>query len=383
MEQERINANVSQLSQKLLEGCKLLSESCPETNVPLVSTLDGRMYSVRENVPASRARASPPPARSPARSRHAVAPGATSPPSASKNGPHLAVHQVGNACYYTKDGGELVKVPAGVPPPPATPAATMPSPGGGGFLGFAPGVAPGSVEAPTSAASGAQSLSSKVAAKLLEGFTLLSESCPVTSVPLVQNAHGQILSVGTGKWYSRTGGELLESGAPTPLPSAHAPSVHGGITAMPLSPSHLFAAMPPPPSVPPRDAAAGYSRYVGTPQPPPPVPPASLPAPSPAMSASSIAGGSSVSAAVSSAILAAGAGAASAPPPSITNGVGGGGGGGGGALLRVGVQQSIAVLSGRLSEATKALADAPLREAPTYVALVKDIALAIAALRAL
>ena len=46
MEQERINANVNSLSQRLLEGCKLLSESCPETNVPLVSTQDGRMYSV-------------------------------------------------------------------------------------------------------------------------------------------------------------------------------------------------------------------------------------------------------------------------------------------------------------------------------------------------
>ena len=67
-EQERINRNVNELSQKLLEGCKLLcacapaagvhhcgltnlavprarrSDSCPETNVPLVSTKDGRMY---------------------------------------------------------------------------------------------------------------------------------------------------------------------------------------------------------------------------------------------------------------------------------------------------------------------------------------------------
>ena len=40
-EQERINRNVNELSQKLLEGCKLLSDSCPETNVPLVSTKDG------------------------------------------------------------------------------------------------------------------------------------------------------------------------------------------------------------------------------------------------------------------------------------------------------------------------------------------------------
>ena len=45
-EQERINRNVNELSQKLLEGCKLLSDSCPETNVPLVSTKDGARASV-------------------------------------------------------------------------------------------------------------------------------------------------------------------------------------------------------------------------------------------------------------------------------------------------------------------------------------------------
>jgi MinD superfamily P-loop ATPase len=53
-EQERINKNVNELSQKLLEGCKLLSDSCPETNVPLVSTKDGRMYSVRSSAEGSR-----------------------------------------------------------------------------------------------------------------------------------------------------------------------------------------------------------------------------------------------------------------------------------------------------------------------------------------
>ena len=43
---DSVDRNVSELSQKLLEGCKLLHESCPETNVPLVATKDGRMYSV-------------------------------------------------------------------------------------------------------------------------------------------------------------------------------------------------------------------------------------------------------------------------------------------------------------------------------------------------
>lgn len=158
MEQERVNANVNSLSQKLLEGCKLLSESCPETNVPLVSTTDGRMYSV------------------------------------------------GNGCYYRREGGELIKESANAPlePPPPTGGG---SPSRGGFLSFTPGgTQPGTVELPSSAPPETQSLSSKVAAKLLEGFTLLSESCPVTSVPLVQDPSGRILSVGTGKWYERTGG---------------------------------------------------------------------------------------------------------------------------------------------------------------------------------
>ena len=42
-----------------------------------------------------------------------------------------------------------------------------------------------------------QSLSERVAQKLLEGYTLLSDSCPHTNVPLVQSTAGQILSVGT------------------------------------------------------------------------------------------------------------------------------------------------------------------------------------------
>ena len=58
---DSVDRNVSELSQKLLEGCKLLHESCPETNVPLVATKDGRMYSV------------------------------------------------GNGCYYVHEGGALVK----------------------------------------------------------------------------------------------------------------------------------------------------------------------------------------------------------------------------------------------------------------------------------
>ena len=46
-------------------------------------------------------------------------------------------------------------------------------------------------------------------------------------------------------------------------------------------------------------------------------------------------------------------------------------------------QEGVAVLTSRLAEATAALADCPIREAPPYVAMIKDIGLAIAALKAL
>ena len=42
-----------------------------------------------------------------------------------------------------------------------------------------------------------------------------------------------------------------------------------------------------------------------------------------------------------------------------------------------------AVLTGRLTEATVALADVPIRELGPYVAMVKDMALAIQALKSL
>ena len=150
-EQERINRNVNELSQKLLEGCKLLSDSCPETNVPLVSTKDGRMYSV------------------------------------------------GNGSYYVRDSaGELRKVgaeqPAAAEPSLLSSAAAGGSPGPAG----SPRSSAPALASPSPAAEAeAQSLSARVAQKLLEGYTLLSDSCPHTNVPLVQSTAGQILSVGT------------------------------------------------------------------------------------------------------------------------------------------------------------------------------------------
>ena len=321
MEQERINANVNSLSQRLLEGCKLLSESCPETNVPLVSTQDGRMYSV------------------------------------------------GNGCYYVREGSELVKAQA-EPPPAAPPATPGGSPARSAFL--APSMnAPGTVEAPPPGPpENGQSLSSRVAAKLLEGFTLLSESCPVTSVPLVQDAQGRILSVGTGRWYERTGGDLIESyGAPAPAAALVPQSM-----AQPPQPSH---AMPPPP--PP--AFRGYSANGGTPVAPTPntqhhhwpgTPVAFAPLAAaqyqPPSSPYQNYGGSG--AAVASAVLQA-AGTPALPRAPT-----------GGASLKASSQEAVAVLTSRLAEATAALADAPIREAGPYVVMVKDIALAISALKA-
>lgn len=271
---DSVDRNVSELSQKLLEGCKLLSDSCPETNVPLVSTPDGRMFSV------------------------------------------------GNGCYYVKEGDVLRKEAPAASALPATPG----SPPRAGTAG--------GIDATTADGT---SLSSKVAAKLLDGYTLLSESCPVTSVPLVQDAQGRILSVGTGLWYERTGGQLVE--ARNGITATSAPPPHPG----PPSDAML---MPPPPPRPPMTPASAA---------PPPVTP------------------SSASAAVASAVLSS----------TSANGVASRMVATGGSMTALGAAEAVAVLNGRLSEATVALADAPLREAPQYVTMIKDIALAIAALKGL
>jgi hypothetical protein len=330
MEQERINKNVNELSQKLLEGCKLLSESCPETNVPLVSTADGRMYSV------------------------------------------------GNGCYYVRDGGELVKISSHALPPPSSPpkSASM-------YRSGATNAPLGSVSvshhSPQRAdtTEGGQSLSSRVAAKLLEGYTLLSESCPVTSVPLVQDQHGRILSVGTGKWYERTGGQLLESMSGstigTPAPPASFPYQPAAYT--PSAPQPYKSYTP---------AVAPNSGFVSTNYSARPVPQASAPPPRAMPPQSPLPSGSG---AVASALLAAAdanayAGFSPRAPPNALQPAAAIGGVGA-PVQRIHVQQAVAVLSSRLSEATAQLSDANLRDAAGPVALIKDIALAIAALRAL
>ena len=319
MEQARINANVNSLSQKLLEGCKLLSESCPDTNVPLVLTPDGRMYSV------------------------------------------------GNGVYYAREGGEMIKVPDVPVAAPTKPPSTPSSPNRG-FLGYAPGSALGTVEMPSAAPE--QSLSSRVAAKLLEGFTLLSESCPVTSVPLVQDPSGRILSVGTGRWYERTGGELLETSVPGP-PLAVMPTAftNGGTPAVPTP----ALPTPPPAMIAPRQLPPVP---VYTPAMPPTTPqPAAYPpyAAAPAAPAS-MEYGSGASAAVASAVLQSSSSPATAAAYS---------GVAPSASLKVTSAEAVAVLSARLQEAVGALSDSPIRDAGMYVVMVKDIALAIAALKAL
>lgn len=202
--QERINRNVNELSAKLLEGCKLLSESCPETNVPLVLTKDGRMFSV------------------------------------------------GNNQYYKRDGGKL-SVDHEAPQPQQMPSQAVPMHGGGYApyepaqahyastpaaqrTAHTPGVAAfyGAPPAEKPAEASSSNLPQRVAAKLLEGWQLLAESCPQTNVPLVHSRDGQILSVGTGKYYVReatgalrelpsSGGPLHANGAPSPYPASVQP----------------------------------------------------------------------------------------------------------------------------------------------------------------
>ena len=298
---DSVDRNVSELSQKLLEGCKLLHESCPETNVPLVATKDGRMYSV------------------------------------------------GNGCYYVHEGGALVKSgkEAASPlrpiaTPIAPPTATAPTP----------------AAAPPPAADDSASLSAMVAQKLLEGFTLLSDSCPTTNVPLVQNKQGQIFSVGTGRYYERRGdGKLAELGvaaAASPAPSS-VPS------------SELLRAM--------NDAAPPAGSPLAPPYSPPP-PPAASAAVADALAAAAAPPPSysgTVSWPPASPLAAAAAAAGYAPPPAPA------------AAPPAGlVDATVQLLYARLGEAKAALALAagPDAAAPT-ITLIKETALAIAALRAL
>jgi uncharacterized Zn finger protein (UPF0148 family) len=234
-DQERINRNVNELSAKLLEGYKLLSESCPETNVPLVLSKDGRMFSV------------------------------------------------GNQQYYTRENGKLVVEaaapavqPASAHYEPSGPAHGASTPALRGLAGSFYAAAP-----PERADASPGSLSQRVAAKLLDGWQLLSESCPQTNVPLVQSREGQILSVGTGEYYTRgPTGALTEASASVarpPPPLTHSQLLSASARADVVSPEpsrHVYkpptfalssgalsTLAPAPPVAPPRpNAPAGGQR---------------------------------------------------------------------------------------------------------------------------
>ena len=318
---ERINRNVSELSQKLLEGCKLLADSCPETNVPLVSTPDGRLFSV------------------------------------------------GNHCYYVRDGSELRKLSAGD-------AASPPSVGRGAAANgtavhaepafpspaWDSGSSSAAVPPPTGDADAA-SLSQLVAQKLLDGFSLLSESCAVTNVPLVQDPHGRILSVGTGKMYERVGSELRElPPSPTPPGSARAAPAASPFTA---ALGALGGGVPMPAATLPPDPLAPIASSPLVPKPTPVAAPTSPPAvqysPPPVPAAR-------VAAPALPASAAADIDAVSPPAP-----------------LRLSIDATLAVLAAQLDAARAELARAaggPQVVTP-HVTLVKEIAEAIAALRAL
>jgi hypothetical protein len=193
----------------------------------------------------------------------------------------------------------------------------------------------------------------------------------------VQDQHGRILSVGTGKWYERTGGQLLESMSGstigTPAPPASFPYQPAAYT--PSAPQPYKSYTP---------AVAPNSGFVSTNYSARPVPQGSAPPPRAMPPQSPLPSGSG---AVASALLAAAdanayAGFSPRAPPNALQPAAAIGGVGA-PVQRIHVQQAVAVLSSRLSEATAQLSDANLRDAAGPVALIKDIALAIAALRAL
>ncbi|KAL1519138.1 hypothetical protein AB1Y20_003400 [Prymnesium parvum] len=290
--QERINKNVNELSQKLLEGCKLLSESCPETNVPLVSTKDGRMYSV------------------------------------------------GNGCYYIRDRGVLLKLDNHPSTPSiSAPPSPVPTPSRISHSAKRADVSPTSGGFSRAADESSQTLSARVAQKLLDGFTLLSESCPATNVPLVQNASGQIFSVGTNKWYVRVAGELRETDDPGwSAPAAQRTPQWG---ARHSTPSAAEA----------KPAAPRFTPAVEMPPPPPRTPtvPQTF-----------------------------GSGRESAPFEAARSLDGGAK-----ADLPRSVQATIVALTSKLDEARAALVTSRGQDALPHVTLIKEIATSIGALRSL
>lgn len=212
-----------------------------------------------------------------------------------------------------------------------------------------------------------------------------------------RNAHRQQLTCVPSSARARS--ELLETTPTDPVaalplgsyssaapPSALPPSLPSAL------PKYGTPALPTPPPTAPVMRAPPVPSFTSsgpplTPQPQAVPFPSTLPSPAqpsaalpPAWPTASAAPpcSSAASAAVANAVLN-GVGSAAPPPAARALGVANGGG----AALKAGAQEAVAVLNARLLEATAALADAPIRDAGPYVTMLKDMALAIAALKAL
>lgn len=249
------------------------------------------------------------------------------------------MYSVGNGHYYARNGNELHKLPPDTAPAAHTmlapPTPTSPSFSSTNHLLAAP--EPGQLDS---------RLSQLVAQKLLEGCTLLSESCEVTSVPLVQDQQGRIISVGTGKVYERISGKLREMGAFTPTASRDMHTMSSMPSSANPSDSQPLAAL----------ASSSFAIH----------PPTS--APSFATTPTSSLAASSFPAPMFSPL--------SMPPPPLTAAP----------LHEMArtIDGTLSVLGQQLDGVRGALATASGTEAVApLVSLVKEIALAIAALRAL
>jgi len=171
------------LSEKLLEGWTLLSESCPDTNVPLVQR-DGTILSV------------------------------------------------GSGKTFTRINGELQPI---ADLPPVTPSAPRPqttfsspmttpsmaTPSSRPMDNWAPTATPASID---------KRLSAEITEKLLQGWTLSSHHCPETGVPLLRTPKGELHSVRTGQTYPAEAPPGSSSFLSQPSPSALTSSALAGST---------------------------------------------------------------------------------------------------------------------------------------------------------
>jgi hypothetical protein len=85
-----------------------------------------------------------------------------------------------------------------------------------------------------------EAFSSLVSSKISEGYTLLSESCPVTHVPFVRHPCGLLFSVGTNRWYALgSDRQLIELPHAAALSSALSPSSLGTSASATTTDGHI------------------------------------------------------------------------------------------------------------------------------------------------